>query len=227
MKYTLLLCAAICFSAIAGAQSTGEITGKIFNKADNSAIAFAHVLVKNAVETVVVTESDLNGIYTAKPLPVGTYSMTIIALGYDTLEMTDISVSAGDFIYLDLPISGGIDLPEFVYQAPLVDKTEPQVETTITDKELKQQGSNDIADAVVKNVPAVQQNDKSGGLYVAGSREDATLYVIDGVRVIGSFYLPMNCIKEITVITGGIPANYGDFTGGVVEITTKGFQGAF
>lgn len=72
-----------------------------------------------------------------------------------------------------------------------------------------------------KNTPGVYQSESSGGLYINGSREDATLYVIDGVRVIGSMYLPMNSIREINVITGGIPANYGDVMGGVVEIFTK------
>ena len=51
--------------------------------------------------------------------------------------------------------------------------------------------------------------------------------MVDGVRVIGSLYVPINAIYELNIITGGIPANYGDVTGGIVEITTKGYAGVY
>ena len=47
------------------------------------------------------------------------------------------------------------------------------------------------------------------------------LYVIDDIRVIGDFHLPMSAVAEVNVITGGIPAKYGDVTGGIVEIRTR------
>ena len=52
--------------------------------------------------------------------------------------------------------------------------------------------------------------------------EVARCYSVRGgwYRVIGSTYVPKSAIANITVYTGGIPANYGDFTGGVIEITT-------
>ena len=34
--------------------------------------------------------------------------------------------------------------------------------------------------------------------------------------------LPKSAIEEVQVITGGLPASYGDATGGIVSITTRG-----
>ena len=34
--------------------------------------------------------------------------------------------------------------------------------------------------------------------------------------------VPTSAIEQITVVTGGLPAKYGDATGGVIEVTTKG-----
>ena len=34
--------------------------------------------------------------------------------------------------------------------------------------------------------------------------------------------LPQSALEQVTVITGGMPAKYGDATGGVIEVTTKG-----
>ena len=55
-----------------------------------------------------------------------------------------------------------------------------------------------------------------------GARADGTAYYIDGVRVIGSAGVPTNLIDQIQVITSGVPAQYGDYTGGAISIRTKG-----
>ncbi len=45
---------------------------------------------------------------------------------------------------------------------------------------------------------------------------------IDGIKVRGSSALPQAAIEEVTVITGGLPAQYGDAVGGIINVTTKG-----
>ena len=57
---------------------------------------------------------------------------------------------------------------------------------------------------------------------VRGARNNSTYYYIDGIKVRGSTGLPKSAIQEVQVITGGLPANYGDATGGVISITTRG-----
>ena len=49
-----------------------------------------------------------------------------------------------------------------------------------------------------------------------------TFYYIDGIKVRGSTSLPKSAIEEVSVMTGGVPANYGDATGGIISITTRG-----
>src|SRR5665213_507871 len=64
------------------------------------------------------------------------------------------------------------------------------------------------------------QQDVGGPLSIRGSRSDATQYIVDGVKV--AYTPPQSGIEQITTITGGLPAQYGDATGGVIEITTRG-----
>src|SRR5690606_37888946 len=45
---------------------------------------------------------------------------------------------------------------------------------------------------------------------------------VDGVKVRGSAQVPQSAIEQVTVITGGVPAQYGDATGGIISITTRG-----
>lgn len=69
-------------------------------------------------------------------------------------------------------------------------------------------------------VGGVQSN--SSGVSIRGAREENTFYFIDGIKVRGSTNLPKAAIEEVQVMTGGIPASYGDVTGGVIAITTRG-----
>lgn len=59
---------------------------------------------------------------------------------------------------------------------------------------------------------------------IGGARDYSTKYYIDGIAVRsgGSVSLPASAIEQLTVLTGGIPARYGDATGGVINITTRG-----
>ncbi len=57
---------------------------------------------------------------------------------------------------------------------------------------------------------------------IRGSRSDATSYYVDGIKVRGGVGLPQKGTEQITVITGGVPAQYGDATGGIISVTTRG-----
>lgn len=76
-------------------------------------------------------------------------------------------------------------------------------------------------EGAVSATPGVFSMDGEAG-NVRGARNDQTVYYVDGVRVIGDANVPALGIAEIAVYVGGIPAEYGDCRGGVVEITTRG-----
>ena len=77
------------------------------------------------------------------------------------------------------------------------------------------------ASAVAATVGGVNVSE-SGEMSIRGSSSDASYYFIDGIKVRGSSNLPKSAIEEVSVITGGVPANYGDITGGIISITTRG-----
>ena len=56
---------------------------------------------------------------------------------------------------------------------------------------------------------------------IRGARTSSTWYYIDGIKVRGSSALPKSAIEEVQVVTGGIPANIGDATGGVINISLR------
>jgi hypothetical protein len=50
---------------------------------------------------------------------------------------------------------------------------------------------------------------------------------VDGIKIIGSLNLPQQSVEQLNVITGGVPAMYGDLTSGAISVTTRGPQSKF
>ena len=73
-------------------------------------------------------------------------------------------------------------------------------------------------------LPGFFQTDPNQQFSVRGSRPGSTLYVVDGIKMRQDPGLPFSAIEQIQVMTGAIPAKYGDATGGIIVITTRSFR---
>ncbi|NCU32890.1 MAG: hypothetical protein EOM23_08170, partial [Candidatus Moranbacteria bacterium] len=111
------------------------------------------------------------------------------------------------------------------YKVPLIEKDGGSSGGTVTSEEIEKMAGRDATSVAVTVGGVFSQDGEMGS--IRGGREDGTVMYIDGVRVRGSSSLPKSALEQVTVITGGLPANYGDATGGVVNITTKGASRTF
>ncbi|MEO0404128.1 MAG: Plug domain-containing protein, partial [Bacteroidota bacterium] len=81
----------------------------------------------------------------------------------------------------------------------------------------------DIISFISTMSPDIKTDDQ-GQLYVRGARPTAIVYFVDGMKIYGRFRnLPSSGIGSVSVYTGGVPAKYGDTTGGVVVIESKNY----
>ncbi|MEO1625178.1 MAG: TonB-dependent receptor plug domain-containing protein, partial [Bacteroidota bacterium] len=102
---------------------------------------------------------------------------------------------------------------------------------TITAEQIQNLPTKNVT-ALAATAAGASQADEGDDVNIKGSRDNATDYYIDGIRVRGAANLiPQSEIDQLQIITGGIEAQYGDVTGGIISITTKGpsssFGGAF
>ena len=221
---TVFILALITFSV--NAQNEGEITGVIKDKISQEPVPNVRMkLTQNDVKVMEIL-SEVSGEFTFKPLMPGVYDVVVMAYGYDTITYRGLIVEPRGLNFQVFEIEEGVLLSDILIKPSLIDAGNPETGLTISGGDLRNRAVDNALEGAAQ-APAVQLSERTGGISIGGSREDATMYVIDGVKVIGSVYVPMNAIKEINVITGGIPAAYGDFTGGIIEITTMGFTGAY
>jgi len=222
---TSFIVGAIAFSASAQVGQ-GELRGKVKDAKSGEALPFANVVILLNGNQVAFATTDFDGKYSIKPVTPGTYVVQASYIGYDNKQYNGVIINADKATFLDVNLSeGGVDLEAFEvveYEVPLISKDQTSSGGTLTRDEIAKMPGRDAASVAATVGGVFSQDDGSGNLNIRGSRGDASNTFIDGVRVRGSSRLPQSAISEVKVVTGGVPANYGDATGGVVSITTRG-----
>lgn len=210
------------------AQNSGEIVGKISDSLTLAPLSFANISIEKNGTPVHQLSCDELGKFVVKPVEPGVYEIKISFVGYPTKTFANVKVRPNEMHYAEYLLNGE-NIKDVVEIFPDDIVIDPLIGDDIDEVEIRKLPPISPQEIVVQRRSDVYSPDggESGALYIQGSSADATLYVIDGIRVDGSTYVPKNAIKNITVYAGGIPAKYGDVTGGVIEITTKSYSGIY
>ncbi|MEZ4912117.1 MAG: TonB-dependent receptor [Saprospiraceae bacterium] len=216
----------------------GTVRGKMTDATTGEPIMFGNVVIKNG--EVTGTTSDLDGNYDFS-LAAGTYNIEFSYIGLRTVTITDIVINEGKVTIVDVNLEEDAEIiEEIIVTAKATRNTEVALATLkknavnvidgITSANFKKIGDSDAASAM-KRVTGVSVE---GGkyVYVRGLGDRYTKSILNGMEVPGldpdrnalqMDIFPTNILDNIIVLksfTADLPA---DFTGGVVNITTKDF----
>lgn len=220
-------------TALVSAQSQfGEIRGEVKDKQSGKPLEDASVALELNGVVKSTTTTNEKGSFSFKTLPPGEYTIKLVLFGYEKIQLEDVVVSVDQITYVKMePNPTSTEIKGFTkkgYKVPIINPDGVNGRTT-TSKELTNIPTRNINSIVGQsaNVNSIG----GGNPNFSGARSSGTAYYIDGVRVIGSFNVPRSAIDQVQVVVGGTPAQYGDFVGGVINITTKGpsrkHQGGF
>lgn len=228
MKRALLLLLGAFISVCASAQ-TGEIQGKVTDTDTGEGLPFATVTVEVS-GNLMGAQTDFDGYYSIKPVPAGSYQVICKYLGYQASQTNEVLVQTDKITFLDLKLAEESQvLDEIVikdYKVPLIKPDETSTGGTVTKEDINNLPTRNVA-SIASTTAGVYQEDEGASLNVKGSRSEATDYYIDGIKVRGSNAIPASAIEQMNVVTGGVPARYGDATGGIINITTRGPSGEY
>ncbi len=204
----------------------GAIKGKVTDKETGETIPFATIAVKSKGNIVTGAQTDFDGKFNIKPLQPGVYDLEASFVGYQTIVISGVLIKSDKTTFQDFKLSIQTEVLEAVevisYTVPLIDKDNTVAGETVTREDIQNlpgRGATDVA----KTVGGVySKDDGSNELNARGARSDANFVYIDGVKVRAGSSLPKAALEQVSVITGGVPAQYGDVTGAVVSITTRG-----
>ncbi|MFH1688211.1 MAG: TonB-dependent receptor [bacterium] len=231
----LLLLGSTAFGSV-----VGKITGQVTDKETLDPIVGATVTVQG---TTMGAVADAEGMYTILNVQVGTYTLVVSAVGYATLEIANVHVSADLASYQDpMMTTQAADIGTVIKvtaEAPMVIPDKVASVQIITAEEIQAMPTRGFEDVVgiQSGVVAAIQSFRGGRsnrdqtnspeLYLRGGRPSEVAYYVDGfsqqdpLTGTSTGNVGNNAIKEVSVVAGGFPVEYGHVTSGIVNVVTQ------
>jgi len=204
---------------------SGTLKGRITDKKTKEPIPFANIVVEIGGVQVGGSTTDFDGNFMIKPIPPGKVDLKATYVGYTPFTMKGIVIFADKIAFQNVDLqTQSVNLKEVEvveYKVPLISKDQTVSGGTVTSEDIAKM-ANKSAEAVATTVGGVGTDANGSITSMRGQRSTGTVYYIDGMRVIGNNALPQSAIEQVEVILGGTPASYGDATGGIISVTTKG-----
>jgi hypothetical protein len=181
-----------------------------------------------------LAQTDVRGWFQYPRLSPGFYTVRITLDGFITQELTEVQVRLDRMTELrvTLPLATFADEVVVTETTPVIDPEQVFTGQTFTDEYLRETRSNFFQ---VQYLPAGTaspsgDNQDSNWRRVSGSTPTDNSYYLDGVQAtrwdqrlpnMTLGFLPFDAVQETVLHTGGFEAEYGQATGGVVNLITK------
>jgi len=204
-------------------MSQTSLQGTVSDEETKEPILFCNVVLYKNDVLIKGAETDLDGNYSFYNIDPGTYDLEVSYVGFNPQRVRGIVVFAGKTNKVDIELTQGLVLTEVVvsdYKIPLVEQDNTTSGGIVTGEQIRNLPTKSI-NKLAASTAGISSIDGES-VAIRGSRTNATDYYVDGIRVSSASLIPQSEIDQLQVITGGVEARYGDVTGGVISITTKG-----
>ena len=232
------------------ADVTGSILGVVRDRSD-AVVGGAKIVVTNTQTNLTQeTVSAADGSFRFLALPAGTYRLTVAAKGFKPFTETDVVVKVNDQFRVDVTLDVGSMTEEVEVQANAVQvQTEnTQLGDVIDSKKMLALPLNgrsyiDLLGLQAGVAPGTSesiQQDRPvsgtmnpGNISVNGQRETANAFLVNGGDVSegrnnGAGFVPnLDSVEEFRLITNSFDAEYGKFSGAVMNAITKSGTNSF
>ena len=220
---TLLLASV---SVFAQGSTTGALTGVITS--DGTPLPGATVTVRSPqLQGVRTAVSDSNGNYSVSALPPGDYTVHVELQGLQPVTRSArVSLAGTARVDVDLRVSAVTEAITVTATAPATLET-TEVQTSIQADLIEDLPIPRTLLGTVNLAPGVTTNGPGGNTMISGGPSYDSTFIVDGA-VVNELLRgqPQNlfiedALQETTVQTGGVSAEFGRFTGGVVTAISK------
>jgi outer membrane receptor protein involved in Fe transport len=227
-RFTALFCALLLAATGVFAQGviTGALTGTVTT--DGAPLPGATVTVTSPnLQGERTAYTDANGNYNIVGLPPGAYTVNITLEGLQPVtRTTQVSLSGTARVDAALAVSAVTEAITVTASAPAVIET-TEVQSNFQKEQIDNLPIGKGVNAVANLAPGVTNNGPRNTMQISGAMASDNLIMVNGATVqdnVRGTTRPLyieDAIQETTVLTGAISAEFGRFTGGVVNTITK------
>jgi hypothetical protein len=252
-KSAVLLVTTLLFTGYALAQTmTGSIRGTITDQSGAAVSGAAITATNNATGVATSTKSDASGVYNIQFLPIGDYTVSTTASGFQTSTVNSVRLEIDQIARLDFQLHVGsvaTTVSVSSESGAVLQTQNPTLGTTVSSN-------------TIENLPLSGLNFQTAGMFVPGAvnptyssmggangyerdtsgaavpsfngnRQQGNNYIMDGVEINETLnnlvgYNPApEAIQEMRTVTANADAEYGDVNGGEILLVTKGGTNSF
>ncbi len=228
MGFSLMLALTAAADAWGQGRQTGTISGAAVDAQGLSLPGVTVTVSSPSLQGLRTAITDINGNYSLPQLPPGEYSVTFTLSGFDDVEEAATVPLGGEVGVNAVMAPGGVtEVVQVVGVVPAEIQTTETASNMVEDEvNVLPMGRTPFAIAAIQ--PGLNTNTPNGGqLAINGSFAYDNVFLIDGVDTNDNLFGTSNnlyvadAIEETQVLTSGISAEYGRFSGGVVNVITK------
>lgn len=226
----------VLFSASAFAQIAADLRGRVLDSS-GAAVARAQVeLTESSTNLHQTAVSSDEGDYVFTHLNPGTYRLEVSAPGFRHLSRTGVTVIVGQTVSVDLALTPGGDQQTVTVNsdAPVLQAETSNIQTNIAGKTVVAMPLNTRNFVQLSTLaPGVELPPGTLLPRINGGRPRTNEYLFDGISALQpepgqvAFFPILDDIQEFTVETDNVPAEFGRFNGGVVNVATRSGSNAF
>jgi len=234
--FLLLLISLFCFTPVWAETQTGVLHGNISDSHNLMPLIGANIFIEN---TSIGTVSDSEGNFRITNLQPGSYNVSFVYLGYNTVIKSNLIINPGSSTYLKIELdpqfleSDAVEVTASTFETP----NEAPVSRRSMDFEEIRRSPGAMLDIqkVMQALPSViSASDQSNEIITRGGNPGENLFVMDEMEIpnpnhfaiIGSGGGPINMINTLLVqkvdfYAGAFSAKYGDRTSSVMDIAIR------
>ena len=218
-------------SARAQGVQTGTITGTV-QSADGLSLPGVTVTASSPVlQGQRSATTDVNGVYFIKGLPAGPYAVTFDMPSFKSARKEGIDLNVGSTV--DVPqtmvLAGVTETVTVMADVPKPTALSvPTLSQAYTKAEVDVLPVGRAPNLIADLSPGLTSNTSNAGqLAISGATSFDNVFMMNGVDINDNLFGTANnlfiedAIQQTNILTGGISAEYGRFSGGVVNMITK------
>lgn len=236
----VLVALAVAASGARGQNVNASLSGTITDSS-GAVVAGATVTATNdGTQLSRTAVSDARGIYVLNVLPVGNYTLSVSLTGFKETVIHNIVLQVDQQARKDVTLQAGSLAQTVTVEgtAPIVQAESSSMGEVVNNQEVTElplNGRNLDQLALISGgvVPANQSNVEAGSastvqtFSVAGGRSNTNAFLIDGVANTddaidnSALHPSLEMVQEFRIETNDYSAQFGQYSGGQVNITTK------
>ncbi|MCL1048705.1 TonB-dependent receptor [Shewanella abyssi] len=217
---------------LAASNVDGTIQGTVTTDSSGPVLGASIAIRNQATGLTRSIETDSNGKYRIPRLPIGQYTLTISADGYNDKVVKDIPVSIGGNSNVATTLDEiGMERLEVTGSSRIasIDTTSSETSLVISQVEIDRLPLPKDVTSVALLAPGTTRGDGRFGNFASfgGASVAENAFYINGLNVtnfrngLGFSNVPFDFYEQFEVKTGGYSAEFGRSTGGVVNAVTK------